>query len=651
MCGPGAVAGTGAGVSAAEGARRRWAVGVARWLLPVLLAACSVVPAAAAAPQVPEVISAEWIKRYLSEVYEPEAVRQCNKFKTAQWTYETNITKENDVAYQNAKLEYAAFAKNQWDNYFSRVNSSDLDEELMNRLGYLRNLVDPLETDDAKELTATITNMSNTFSTAKICPYQRDTCEGEEMLNLDPSLEEIMASSRNYNELLYVWKAWQNASGKQIRDTYKKYVILKNKEARLMGAADYGEVWRIPYNSDNFQDELRKLWESIEPLYVELHKYVRTKLKLHYGDQMDISDDLLPAHVLGDMHASTWIKIFDLVKPFPEGSDINITQSLIDQEYDVLQMFKTANDFYMSLGLENCSMSYDDDAMIVRPEGREVVCHPSAWDFCDGRDFRIKMCTKINMEDFLAIHHEMGHIQYYIQVKDLREEFRNSANPGFHEAMGDVISLSVTSAKHLKKLGLLTNDYEDTYENDINFLMKTALDKVPSLPFALVVDYWRWNVFSGLSSDHWNKEWWQLREQIQRIKPPVSRTEDDFDPGALYHVADDGEYMAYFIANILEFQFHKSLCEAAGQYEPKDYKLNPLYKCDIFHSKAAGDRLRKGMMMGSSTDWRDVLEVITGQREYSVDAILEYFRPLHEFLVTENACESGSRRNELQSED
>lgn len=352
------------------------------------------------------------------------------------------------------------------------------------------------------------------------------------------------------------------------------------------------------------------------------------------------------------MWAQSWENIFDIVKPFPNATGVDVTTALNDQGYRPLRMFQTSDEFYQSLGLPNNSMSYDEKlAMIEKPaDGRVVVCHASAWDFCDRRDFRIKMCTKVNMEDFVTIHHEMGHIQYYIQYKDQPYALRTGANPGFHEAVGDTIALSVSTPQHLGKIGLLEN-YTDTAENDINALMQIALQKVAFLPFGLLIDMWRWDVFSGKTNEsQWNTHWWELRENIQKVKAPVPRSEEDFDPGAKYHVPASSQYISYFVAHILQFQFHKAVCLAAGQYDPNNAS-KPLHKCDIYQSEAAGKLLSDGLKLGSSRHWKDVLFVMTGERELRGSALREYFQPLFEFLQTENGKKVDARSGESDSGD
>lgn len=235
----------------------------------------------------------------------------------------------------------------------------------------------------------------------------------------------------------------------------------------------------------------------------------------------------------------------------------------------------------------------------------------------------------------------MGHIQYFILYKDQPLALRTGANPGFHEAVGDLIALSVSTPTHLKKIGLL-DDYADSEEDNINALFKMALERVAFLPFGLLIDKWRWDVFSGdVDESKWNEHWWKLREQYQKVKAPVSRSESDFDPGAKYHIPADSQYIAYFIAHILQFQMHRGVCIAAGQYDPND-PAKPLHKCDIDGSKAAGLKIREGLQLGLSQHWSVALEKMTGERVISGAAVLEYFKPLYDFLKAKNAEEDGT---------
>ncbi|GFG29388.1 hypothetical protein Cfor_04455 [Coptotermes formosanus] len=587
--------------------------------------------------------------------YEISASEKCRDYVVADWNYNTDVENETKVEELNEQaLAFAQFEKEQWQLHFSNVSWEDFKNETVRR--QVRTLsvlgVSALDDNELSELNARQTNMTTIYSSAKICPFDKQQCDlATEGLALDPGMEEVISTSRNYEELTYVWEAWRNVSGAKMRDDYKKYVELSNLAAQKNGFSDNGEMWRSDFETETFVEDMENLWKEVEPLYLELHTYVKNKLKKVYGDKIG-DDDLIPAHILGNMWAQSWENIFDIVQPFPNATGVDVTKSLNDQGYTARRMFETSDEFYQSLGLPENSMSYNETlALIEKPtDGRVVVCHASAWDFCDRRDFRIKMCTKVNMEDFVTIHHEMGHIQYYIQYKDQPYALRTGANPGFHEAVGDTIALSVSTPQHLEKVGLLEN-YADTEEDSINALMQIALQKVAFLPFGLLIDMWRWDVFSGkINESQWNAHWWELRENIQKVKAPVPRSEADFDPGAKYHVPASSQYISYFVAHILQFQIHKALCLAAGQYEPNNAS-KPLHKCDIYRSKEAGQLLSKilspiksvvlsvsdGLKLGSSRHWQDALEVMTGERQLGGSAILEYFQPLHEFLKKENS--------------
>lgn len=437
--------------------------------------------------------------------------------------------------------------------------------------------------------------MENTYDTARLCPYDNQNCDKTnpaEYIVLDPGVGQVMATSTDYKELEYIWKEWRDNSGKLMRDDFKTYVRLSNEAAVQNGRKDYGELWREKYEDPDFENTVDRLWTEVEPLYKELHTYVRHKLLKNYGEFMDENDELIPAHLLGNMWAQSWVNIFEQVKPYDDASPLDITASMVEKGISVMDMFLESDKFYKELGLPGNQMSYTGLAEIVSPtDGRKIACHASAWDFCDGADFRIKMCTSVNFEDFVTVHHEMGHIQYYIQYADQSPIFRGGANPGFHEAVGDLIALSVSTPKHLQSINLLDN-YEGNDKDSINSLFLMALERVAFLPFGLLVDKFRWEVFSGaVTEDNWNKRWWELRERYQKIKAPVDRDETDFDPGAKYHVPANSQYIAYFIAHILEFQMHSALCKTANQYDPTDPN-KPLHNCDIAGSLEAGQKLK-----------------------------------------------------------
>lgn len=463
-------------------------------------------------------------------------------------------------------------------------------------------------------------------------------------------IEKILSESRDYDELLHVWKEWHANSGKLILPDYRKYVRLMNIAAEKNNFDDAGEMWRDKYEDPNLVETVDRLWNDIEPLYNELHKYVRHKLGKLYEKQLDKDDPLIPAHLLGNMWAQDWSNLYQDLKPFNNASLVDVTKEMIDQGYTAKKMFEMSDEFYMSLGLPTSNMSFGEKAVIEKPESVVIVCHASAWDFCDAKDFRIKQCTEITMGDFVTVHHEMGHIMYYILYKDQPLVLRTGATPAFHEAVGDAIAMSVSSTKHLVTVGLL-KDYKDSDEDNINSLFSMALERLAFLPFGLLVDKWRWDVFSNkVIENEWNSHWWELREKYQKVTRPIKADVNDFDPGSKYHVPNNSQYIAYFLAHLLEFQMYKALCIDAGEYDPTNPKSEPLHKCDFYKNEKAGNRLRHGLSLGSSKDPKEALKALTNEDDINAAALLEYFKPLYEFLQEENRKINEERMTEILAE-
>ncbi|XP_070546859.1 angiotensin-converting enzyme-like isoform X2 [Ptychodera flava] len=485
-----------------------------------------------------------------------------------------------------------------------------------------------------RKLEDTQGEMLQIYSTGKVCnlntsteshAMRRDGCQ-----ELEPDLVNIMANSRDYDILLQAWKGWRDAVGVAIGDLYPDYVKLVNLRARNKGYKDMAsESLQTLYEIDDFDKLVEGLYDEIRPLYVELHTYVRRKLSSFYGSDKVGHDSLIPAHILGNMWAQQWTNIYDIVAPYPDKPSVDVTSQMISKGYTAMRMFEMADEFFQSLGFQPMPKSFWNKSVFVKPTDRDIVCHPSAEDFFTDKDVRIKMCTEVNMFDLYTIHHEMGHCQYYLSYRRQPIIFRAGANPAFHEAVGDTIALSVNTPKHLHSVGLLEAD-DRTYEEDINFLMRQALERVVLLPYALVIDKWRWTVYRGqISPQEYNSKWWQLRAQYQGLSPPIERSERDFDPGAKYHVAAGIPYIRYFVSFLIQFQFHKALCEEAGFQ-------GPIHRCDIHSSKNAGQKLRHMMEIGRSRPWPDVMQVITGQRNIQTEAILEYFQPLMDWLKSQN---------------
>jgi peptidyl-dipeptidase A len=479
----------------------------------------------------------------------------------------------------------------------------------------------PSDSRESEELMRIAAAMEGTYGKGKYCPSGPESCMDLEQLG------NFLAENRDPQKLRDAWVGW-HAIAKPIRKDFVRYVELANKGARQLGFKDNGAMWRSKYDMppDDFAKELDRLWEQVKPLYLSLHAYVRTRLREKYGDVVPAAGPI-PAHLLGNMWAQDWSHIYPLVAP-PDGAPrYDVTELLKNKNTDWKQMVKYGEGFFTSLGFAPLPGTFWERSLFLRPRDREVVCHASAWDVDTQDDLRLKMCIQITGEDFLTIHHELGHNFYQRAYKNQPPSFRDSANDGFHEAIGDTIALSVTP-EYLVKIGLL--DKAPDASGDIGLLLEKALEKVAFLPFGLVIDQWRWKVFSGeITPEQYNRTWWELRQKYQGIAAPVDRTEADFDPAAKYHVAANVPYMRYFLADILQFQFHRALSETAGCHEP-------LHRCSIYGNKPAGAKLNSMLEMGASRPWQEALEKIAGTRQMDASAIRDYFAPLQKWLDEQN---------------
>ena len=500
-------------------------------------------------------------------------------------------------------------------------------DEVARKLDLLRGgltLAAPADEAKIEELSQIATRMEAAYGSGKHCPDGPDTDSCRTL----GDLEDVIDNSRDADALLDAWEGWRTISP-PMRADYQRFVELSNEGARDLGFPDTGAMWRSKYDMppDDFATEVDRLWDQVKPLYDDLQCHVRAELSDHYGADVVDPAGPIPAHVLGNMWAQSWSNIYDLVAPPAAAPGYDLTEVLKSRGTSEVEMVEMAEGFFTSLGMESLPDTFWTRSQFVKPRDREVVCHASAWQLDLDEDVRIKMCIDINAEDFSTIHHELGHSYYQLGYRDRAPLFRDSANDGFHEALGDVIALSVTPG-YLVDIGLL--DEEPSADADLGLLMRMALDKVAFLPFGLLIDRWRWSVFSGdVPPEEYNAAWWRLREQYQGVGAPSERTEEHFDPGAKYHVPGNTPYTRYFLAHILQFQLHRDLCAAIG-YE------GPLNRCSIYGNEEAGRRLSEMMAMGLSRPWPDALEAATGSREMDATAILDYFAPLADWLKEQN---------------
>lgn len=577
--------------------------------------------------------TAEGAARFV-EAAEAELSALLMAAERAAWVQATYITEDTQAIAAAANEEFLAAASRNA-KAAARFDGLDLPYDVARRLKILKlggSLAAPSDPELTRELAGIAAGLEAAYGSGKWCPAGRDGLAGDTSGDGCLDLEEmtvIQAESRDAAQLLEVWTGW-HAVAPPMRADYRRFVELANQGARELGFADTGAMWRSGYDlpPDEFAAELDRLWGQVRPLYEALHCHVRAELREHYGAGTVPADGPIPAHLLGNMWAQSWDNVYELVAPPDADPGYDLTERLEAEGYDALRMVRSGEAFFSSLGFAPLPETFWQRSLFTKPADRDVVCHASAWDLDQRDDLRIKMCIKVTAEDFRTVHHELGHNYYQRAYKELPFLYRNSANDGFHEAIGDTVALSVTPA-YLVSIGLL--DAEPDPSKDLGLLMRDALDKVAFLPFGLLIDQWRWQVFSGaVPPERYNEAWWELRRKYQGLAPPFERSEADFDPGAKYHIPANTPYTRYFLAHVLQFQFHRDLCRIAG-YQ------GPLNRCTIYGSAAAGERLARLLEMGQSRPWPEALAVVSGSGEMDATAILDYFAPLKAWLDEQNA--------------
>jgi peptidyl-dipeptidase A len=547
----------------------------------------------------------------------------------ASWTNATDITPEHTAAVAAASEKSMAYIGTAIKDA-RKFEGVEADPETQRQLKLLRvatTLPPPNDPAKRKELAELATKLDSMYGTGK----WGDCTDPKSAKCKDMGdAVETLAKSQDYDELLGAWVGWRTISP-PMRPLYQRFVELGNEGARDIGYANVGELWRSGYDMtpSEFEAEMERLWQQVKPLYTSLHCHVRAKLGEKYGADKVPANGMIPAHLLGNLWSQEWPNVYELMVPHPGQPSIDVTAGLQKAKFDELEMVKTAEAFFVSLGQDPLPETFWQRSLFVQPDDREVQCHASAWDVGYNNDLRIKMCIKINMEDFVTIHHELGHNYYYNNYYTKPVLFQAGANDGFHEGIGDTLALSVTPA-YLHNLGLLDEVSEDP-KAVINKQLADGLEKISFLPFGLLIDRWRWGVFSGeIKPEEYNAAWWKLVNEYQGVGAPVERSEADFDPGAKYHIPANTPYARYFLARILQFQFHKALCDAAGH-------TGPLHTCSIFDSKEAGAKLDAMLELGASKPWPDALEAIAGTRTMDAGPLLEYFQPLQGYLAEQNA--------------
>jgi peptidyl-dipeptidase A len=552
--------------------------------------------------------------------------------QTAGWIEATYIT--GDTENLSAKAEerkFAAFsaALEQAKRYAHEPQSEDSRRAIL-LLKLHEETPAPADPAARAELARLDAKLEGMYGSGHYCPP--GSSDPAACKNID-QLSHTLATSRDYDELTEAWREWHTISP-PMRADYTRFVELANQAARDSGFADLGAMWRSGYDMppDQFQALAARLYGQVEPLYKALHCYVRSRLAARYGAAKVPERQPIPAQLLGNMWAQQWNNIADLVVPYPEVAGPPVDRALESQHYDAPRMFRSAETFYTSLGFPSLPDTFWQRSMMTRPRDREVVCHPSAWHIDFKSDVRIKMCTEPTYEDLKTIYHEMGHTYYDLSYQHQPYLFESGANDGFHEAIGDTVTLSMTPG-YLAQVGLIAAGAESDQAR-INRQMQLALEKIAFLPFGKLIDEWRWRVFSGeIKPANYNQSWWAMKRRYQGVSPPLPRSESDFDPGAKYHVPANTPYTRYFLSFILQFQFHRALCQAAGYSGPLD-------QCSVYGNKEAGARFRAMLAAGQSRPWQETLQKLTGTRDIDASAITDYFAPLMAWLNQKNQGQS-----------
>jgi peptidyl-dipeptidase A len=580
---------------------------------PLLLAAC------AAAPEPPPAGPTAAEARAFTDEAERELLGLWIDAQRAAWVKSTYLTEDTERLEAQAN-EAVMAATGRLAREAVRFEGLALPDDVRRKLALLRlgqSLPAPSDPALRAELARIASGLEASYGRARVC-------RGGRCLSLE-EVEEILAESRDPDELLALWSGW-HAIGPPLRAPYARLVELANRGARELGFADVGELWRSRYDmpASAFEAEAQRLWGQVRPLYEQLHCHARARLRQRYGADLVPETGPIPAHLLGNMWAQSWAHLTDLLLP-ERARGIDLEGAFARRGIDEREMVRFGERFFTSLGLAPLPASFWERSMFTRPRDREVVCHASAWDVDFAEDVRIKMCIRRTGEDFTTIHHELGHNYYQYYYREQPPLFRDSAHDGFHEGLGDTIALSVTPS-YLVRVGLLEREPADA----LGPLLERALEKVAFLPFGLLVDAWRWEVFAGrVAPQEYDRRWWELRRLYQGVAPPAERPADAFDPGAKYHVPANVPYARYFLAAVLQFQFHRALCRAAGHD-------GPLHACSVHGSREAGARLARMMELGLSRPWPEALEALTGETRMDAGALLEYFEPVARYLAAAN---------------
>jgi peptidyl-dipeptidase A len=595
----------------------------ASWIAIAAFAACATTATPEGGAQATGPLTAESAATFVREA-EEELMRRSEYEGRVAWVYNTYINYDTEWLLQRSDAE-GTEARVRLASEAGRYANVELPADTRRKIDLLRlslTLPAPQREGAAGQLSEITTRLASTYSTGRI-DYQG------RQVTLD-ELETLMGTERNPARLEEMWTKW-HAVAAPMRQDYARMVEIANEGARDLGFENVGQMWLSNYDmpADQMEAEVERLWGQLQPFYEQLHCYVRARLNDRYGDTVVPMDQPIRADILGNMWAQDWSTLMPMVRPPGGRATYDTTQLLTRARYTPVQMTETAERFYTSLGFPELPDTFWERSLLTRPRDRDVVCHASAWDVDNVDDLRVKQCIQINAEHFQTIHHELGHNFYQRAYNQQPFLYRNGAHDGFHEAIGDFIALNITP-QYLVDINLLRRNQIPPASADTSLLMERALEKISFLPFALTVDQWRWQVFDGrITPDRYNAAWWELRQRYQGIRPPNARSEEFFDPGAKYHIANNVPYLRYFLSYVLQFQFYEAACRQAG-WE------GPLHRCTVYGNREVGQRFQQMLAMGQSRPWPDALEAFTGTRQMDGGAMARYFQPLMTYMQQQN---------------
>jgi peptidyl-dipeptidase A len=590
-----------------------------------LIAVCAIVTSCGQTGE--QSLTSEDLEIFLESV-EQENLIEGPTVSSASWISSNFITYDSQkvIADYSKRYTLKALETSRKASSFNELSTTSSNRRQLELLKGSFVMPPPFNDDLAGELSDISTKLEAMYGSGKHC-YEDGQC-----LDLE-AFENIIDSSRDSNELLKAWTGWHEI-GKPMKPMYLRMVDIGNQGSQDLGFDGLSDLWFSKYDmpAEEFLAETDRVWDEVKPLYEALHCHVRSKLNEEYGDDVVPIDGPLPVHVLGNMWGQSWSNIYDLVYEKDESKfSVDVTQIIEERKINEQEMVKYAEDFFLSMGFKPLPKTFWERSLFVKPKDRSVVCHASAWNLDPANnDLRIKMCIEKNEEDFITIHHELGHIFYYQAYNHLPTLFQGGANDGFHEAFGDLLTLSITP-DYLNKIGFISiKEASDAKKDPIGLLMKQALEGVVVIPWALTLDKWRSGVFNGeIKESNLNSSWWSMRESYQGITSPVYRSEEYFDPGAKYHIPANTPYTRYYLARIMQYQFHEALCNAMNFN-------GPLHECSIYGNEVAGEKIISTMAMGQSQPWQDAFENITGSRSLSGSSVMNYYKPLKEWLDKQN---------------